>query len=207
MTTRSTAIDHPSRRLVVALPRPYDQAREHYETLVPEADRSRFFQLASWQAALELAEINAPHGFMRYYRGDITAVMAGSPSGWKVTQYLMGNHTIAERMCRHDPSAMLHAPLRTLLYADPDGDTQLAIDQPSLLFASYHDPRIADVGRELDTLLAGLITLLGGDPPAQLQGGEPGLRRAPRGFARCQNRVPKPSQNGATDGRELSRCR
>jgi len=95
----------------------------------------------------------------------------------------MGNHTIAERMCRHDPSAMLHAPLRTLLYADPDGDTQLAIDQPSLLFASYHDPRIADVGRELDTLLAGLIIQLGGDPPPQLQTGEPGLRTRVRPVA------------------------
>jgi len=172
MTTRTTAIDHPSRRLVIALPRAYDAARAHYETLVPEADMARFFQLASWPATLELAEINAPHGFMRYYRNDITAVMAGSPSPWKATQYLMGNHTIAERMFRHDPSAMLHAPLRTLLYADPDGDTQLATDQPSALFASYHDPRVADVGRELDTLLAVLVTLLGGDPPAQLRTGD-----------------------------------
>jgi hypothetical protein len=109
-------------------------------------------------------------------------------------------------MFRHDPSVMLHAPLRTMLYADPDGDTQFAIDQPGLLFASYRDPGIADVGRELDTLLAGLITLLGGDPPAQLQSGEPGLRRAPGEFARSQNRVSKPSQNGANHGRELSRC-
>jgi Domain of unknown function DUF302 len=168
MTTHSTAIDHPDRRLVVALPRPYDQAREHYETLVPEADLARFFQMASWPATLELAEINAPHGFMRYYRSDITAVMAGSPSLWKTTQYLMGNHTIAERMFRHDPSVMLHAPLRTLLYADADGDTKLAVDQPSLLFASYDNPQIVGVGRELDALLAQLITLLGGDPPAQL---------------------------------------
>jgi hypothetical protein len=126
--------------------------------------------MASWQATLELAEINAPHGFMRYYRSDITAVMAGSPSLWKATQYLMGNHTIAERMFRHDPSAMLYAPLRTLLYADPDGDTQLAIDQPSLLFASLDNSQITDVGRELDSLLAQLISLLGADP-ALLTGG------------------------------------
>jgi uncharacterized protein (DUF302 family) len=105
---------------------------------------------------------------MIYYRSDITAAMAGSQSFWKATQYLMGNHVIAERMFRHDPSAMLHAPLRTLLYADPDGDTKLAVDQPSLLFASYSDPRIADVGRELDTLLARLIILLGGGLPLQL---------------------------------------
>ncbi|WP_377273476.1 hypothetical protein [Peterkaempfera sp. SMS 1(5)a] len=168
MTTQNAVVDHPARRLVVALPDPYDAAREHYETLVPEVDLARFFQMASWQATLELAEINAPHGFMRYFRSDITAVMAGSPSLWKATQYLMGNHTIAERMCRHDPSTMLHAPLRTLLYADPGGDTRLAVDQPSLLFTSYDNPQIADVGRELDALLAQLITLLGGEAPPQL---------------------------------------
>src|SRR5882762_2855667 len=68
-------------------------------------------QMANWQATLELAEINAPHGFMRYYRSDVTAAMAGSASFWKATEYLMGNHTIAERMFHHEPAAMLHAPL------------------------------------------------------------------------------------------------
>jgi Domain of unknown function DUF302 len=169
MTTNNIAVDHPSRRLVIALPALYDEAREQYETLVPEEDFARFFQMASWQATLELAEINAPHGFMRYYRGDVTATMASSPSFWKATQYLMGNHTIAERMFRHDPSVMLHAPLRTLLYADADGDTKFAVDQPSLLFNSYDNPDIGAVGLELDALLAQLITLLGGDAPPQLE--------------------------------------
>ncbi|MBV8997226.1 MAG: hypothetical protein JO287_26830 [Pseudonocardiales bacterium] len=109
MTTHSTAIDHPTWRLIVALPQPYDQAREQYETLVPQVDVTRFAQMASWQATLDLAEINAPHGFMRYYRSDLTTVMAGSPSWGKGTQYLMGNHTIAERMFRHDPSVRLFA--------------------------------------------------------------------------------------------------
>jgi Domain of unknown function DUF302 len=168
MTTRTTAVDHPSRRLVVALPQTYDEARELYESLVPEVDFARFSEMASWQATLELAEVNAPHGFMRYYRSDITAAMSGSPSLWKTTQYLMGNHTIAERMFRHDPSVMLHAPLRTVLYVDPDGHTELAVDQPSLLFDSYDKPEIAAVGRELDGLLGGLFTSLGGDTPPQL---------------------------------------
>ena len=168
MTARTTAVDHPSRRLVVALPQTYDEARERYESLVPEVDSVRFSETASWQATLDFAETNAPHGFMRYYRSDITAAMTGSPSSWKTTQYLMGNHTIAERMFRLDPSVMLHAPLRTVLYVDPDGDTKLAVDQPRLLFDSYDKPEIAAVGRELDGLLAGLITLLGGDVPPQL---------------------------------------
>jgi hypothetical protein len=168
VTISNQLIDHPSRRLVISLPLLYDEARAQYETLVPEVDHGRFFQLATWQATLELAEINAPHGFMRYYRGDVTALMAGSQSMWKATQYLMGNHTIAERMFRHDPSVMLHAPLRTLLYADADGDTKFAVDQPSLLFDSYRNPDISPVGTELDRLLAQLITLLGGQVPPQL---------------------------------------
>jgi Domain of unknown function DUF302 len=169
MTTNTIAIDHPSRRLVVALPAPYDAAREQYETLVPAVDFARFFQMASWKATLELAEINAPHGFMRYYGSDVTAIMAGSTSFWKASHYLMGNHTIAERMYRHDPSVMLHAPLRTLLYADADGDTKFTVDQPSLLFNSYDDPAIAAVGQELDALVVELIELLGGEVPNELR--------------------------------------
>ncbi|MGW3669043.1 DUF302 domain-containing protein [Streptomyces sp. NPDC005141] len=168
MTTDSAFIDHPARRLVVTLPRPYDEACEHFETVVPEADLPRFFQLGSWKATLELAEINGPHGFMRYYRSDLCALMAGSQSLWKATQYLLGNHTIAELAFREDASAGLHAPMPSLIYADPDGDTKLAVDQPSLLLDSYRNAGIAEVGRELDGRLARLITILGGDVPPQL---------------------------------------
>jgi hypothetical protein len=77
----------------------------------------------------------------------------------------MGNHTIAERMFRHDPSVMLHAPLRVAIYADRDGDTYLAVDQPSALFASYNNPAITDVGNYLDELLAGLLRKLNAPVP------------------------------------------
>src|SRR5437868_2722546 len=94
--------------------------------------------------------------------------MAGSQSLWKATQCFVGNHIIAERAFREDASAVLHALLPSLIYADPDGDTKFAVDQPSLLFDSYGDPQIAEVGRELDARLAELITFLGGDVPPQL---------------------------------------
>jgi uncharacterized protein (DUF302 family) len=169
VTTVSTAVKHRSRRLIVHLPRPYDEARELYETLVPEVDAAQFGQMANGQATLELAEINAPHGFMRYHRRDVTAAMAGSASFWKATGYLMCNHTIAERMFHHDPAVMLHAPLRTVVYADVDGDTILAVDQPSLLFASYNNPDITAVAEYLDRLLGRLIITMGADLPPQLR--------------------------------------
>jgi hypothetical protein len=169
MATGNNAIEHPVRRLILALPEPYEQARQHYETLVPAIDPSHMQHLDSWDAVLEQVKIDAPHGFMRYASMDMTETMKLSPSHWKATQYLMGNHTIAERMFRHDPSAVLHAPLRTLIYADADSDTKLAVDQPSLLFASYHNREIEAVGEELDALLANLIELLDGQVPEQLR--------------------------------------
>jgi hypothetical protein len=42
--------------------------------------------------------------------------------------YLMGNHTIAERMFRHNPSVMLHAPLRTAIWSTTNGPTRFTFD-------------------------------------------------------------------------------
>jgi Domain of unknown function DUF302 len=168
MTTHSSAVDHSDRRLLIALPETYDAAREHYETLVPAADPARFHDLTSWRAVLKLVKIQAPHGFMRYAQVDITPLMAQSPSPWKATQYLMGNHTIAERMFRHDPRVMLYAPLRTLIWQDGAGDAWFSVDQPSTQFRSFDTPEIDQVGVELDRKLALLFDALEMPVPVSL---------------------------------------
>jgi hypothetical protein len=162
-------ITYPSTRFTIPLPDPYEAAVRRYEELVPPVDLARFGQLGTWDAVKELAEINAPHGFMIYWKTDITAIMAGSSSGWKCTEYLMGNHVIAERMFRYDAGVMLHAPLRTEIYADPHGGTQFIIDRPSAHFASYGNPAIAEVGAELDNLVARLLGALGAPVPSELR--------------------------------------
>jgi hypothetical protein len=162
-------ITYPSTRFTIPLPDPYEVAVRRYEELVPPVDLARFGQLGTWDAVVELAEINPPHGFMIYWKTDVTAIMAGSPSGWKSTEYLMGNHVIAERMFRHDPGVMLHTPLRTEIYADADGGTQFVIDRPSAHFASYGSPAITEVGTELDNLVAGLLGALGAPVPRELR--------------------------------------
>jgi uncharacterized protein (DUF302 family) len=157
------------RRLSVLLPLLYDRAIERFGELVPAVDLARFGQLANWDAVIEQAEINAPHGFMVYWQADVTAIMAGSGSGWKCTEYLMGNHVIAQRMFHHDPAAMLYAPLRVVIHADQAGDTHFVIDQPSTMFASLGNPDIAAVGIELDDLVADLLTALGATVPTELR--------------------------------------
>lgn len=168
MTRPSTSVEHPSRRLLIALPDDYESARHRYEALVPAVDHDAFAKASTWDEVLAEAKIQAPHGFLRYFQSDVVPAMTGSGSSWPATEYLMGNHTIAQRMYRHDPGVMLHAPLRTLLY-DGGRGTVLAVDQPSLLFGSYGNPAIAAVGVELDGLLATLIELLGAEVPAALR--------------------------------------
>jgi hypothetical protein len=65
--------------------------------------------------------------------------------------YLMGNHIFAERLFRHDPRAMMYAPLHTVIWEDKHGDAWFTVDQPSKQFASFDNPDIAEVGIELDT--------------------------------------------------------
>jgi hypothetical protein len=95
--------------------------------------------------------------------------MAGSGSDWKCTAYLMGNQVIAERMFRHDPVAMLYAPLRVVIHEDRTGITRFELDQPSALFASRGNPEITAVGRELDGYVAALLAALGANVPAALE--------------------------------------
>ena len=55
--------------------------------------------------------------------------------------YLMGNVTIAEQMFRHDPRAMLYAPLRTVIWEDAHERAWFTVDQPSTQFGELRNPR------------------------------------------------------------------
>jgi hypothetical protein len=79
-------------------------------------------------------------------------------------EYLMGNHTIAQRMYRYNPSILLYAPLRTAA----DERTWFTLDQPSSGFRSFSTPQITKVGLELDHKVAGLLEHLGARVPEEL---------------------------------------
>ncbi|MCI2417454.1 DUF302 domain-containing protein [Saccharopolyspora sp. K220] len=159
---------HEVRRLAVPLPLPYAEAVAKFEEIVPVVDAPRFMELSSWAEVEALAEKEAPLGFMRYWTADISELMVGGTALWECSEYLMGNHVIAERMYRYDPSVMLHAPLRVVIRADDSGTAVFVIDQPSTLFDSYERREIAEVGRELDAKVAAVLRALGAEPPAVL---------------------------------------
>lgn len=156
---------HEVLRLTIPVTTTFSEFRDDYERAVPALDAARVEQFkregASWDVVREVTEENAPHSFIRYWSTDVGSLMELAAESRPCAEYLMGNHVYAQRMFRYDPSVMLYAPLRTAIYVDHDDRTWFTIDQPSSRFDSFHDPRIAQVGRELDAKLAALLEHLG----------------------------------------------
>jgi uncharacterized protein (DUF302 family) len=155
-----SAFPHPVTRLVIDVDEPFEDFRDRYEAAVPTFDINDLSLFQGWDSVLERTAEVAPNGFLLYGRVDAGPLMALAGHNTRCITYLMGNHTIAETMFRHDPGVMLYAPLRTVLYEDCDGKVHFAIDQPSTRFDSFGDPDIAATGRILDAKLAALLAAL-----------------------------------------------
>ncbi|ULR48533.1 DUF302 domain-containing protein [Streptomyces deccanensis] len=172
MTGGTRVVAHAVRRLEIAVDGQFEEFRQRYEQAVPSFDPGHFGALdpdrTDWATIRRITDQQAPHGFLLYWRGEADLMMRLAGHARRCTVYLMGNHTIAERMYRHNAGVMLYAPLRTTIYETHDDRLWFSVDQPSTRFSSFDDPQIADVGMELDGKLAGLFTVLGLVVPAEL---------------------------------------
>ena len=85
--------------------------------------------------------------------------------------YPMGNHVTAEAMYRHDPSAMLYVPMRTVITRRDGERSWFTFDQPSSQLGSLGNPAIAATGREIDRQLAATLDQLDSPAPSCLTTG------------------------------------
>jgi uncharacterized protein (DUF302 family) len=146
-----------------------------YEEAVPNEPRDEVRALvargAPWSEMVNLIDAHAPNGFLIYFRNDVHPVMQSAGDSADAISYLMGNQIIAERMFRHDPRAMLYAPLHTIIWEDASGLAWFSFDQPSTQFSSFGLPAVTEVGLELDHKLANLLSVLDLDVPPALTAG------------------------------------
>jgi hypothetical protein len=159
-------------RLTVEVPASIEEFQQRYEQAVPPEPREQVEALvardAPWSDMLDLIEKEAPLGFLLYWRNDLRPVMRLAGDTAQGVSYLMGNHTIAERMYKYQPAVMLYAPLHTMIWQHSGGGTHFTFDRPSDQFASFGMPPITQVGTELDQKLAALLEYLGLHVPEQL---------------------------------------
>jgi hypothetical protein len=119
-----------------------------------------------------------PLGFVHYGKFD-TFPRLVAPIGItrQRVQYFAGNHATAADMFRSEPRVELYAPLRLLFHADDEGKAVFSTDRPTDLFGSFGDPRLTEVGRQLDGKLAAIFEGLGVRPPATLMHTDTALHR------------------------------
>jgi uncharacterized protein (DUF302 family) len=161
--------DHSMTRLDVYTGVEFEEFLTAFETAAPPYDLVRVQQIVesggTWDDVLAQAAGNAPNELMVYAKIDASELLSVAGHHVKAVEYLLGNHTIAETMFRHDPRALLYAPLRVLIYSDPDGDAVFSIDQPSSAFGSLGIADVTEVGVGLDRKVANLLRVIGVDVP------------------------------------------
>lgn len=166
-----TASPHKIVRLDIPVQQSYDDFIRRFETAVPMLSQEQVVELverkAPWSEVAANVAASAPHDFLLYWKLDLTPLMSLAGNKRRATEYLMGNHVIAETMYRRDPAVGLYVPFRCLIY-EADGGTRFAIDQPSPVLSSLGRDEIAQVGKDLDRKLARLFGVLGLMAPAVL---------------------------------------
>jgi uncharacterized protein (DUF302 family) len=75
----------------------------------------------------------------------------------RAIQYVVGNPLIAVQMTQHDIKAGLYAPVRVLIYENPEGKTCVEYDKPSSLFGQFGNPKVTEVAAMLDRKLEQLV--------------------------------------------------
>jgi hypothetical protein len=147
---------------------PFAEFRALFEKAAPPFDPESVRRIVStggsWDDVLAAAAANAPNDLMVYAVIDADELLGLAGHSIHAVEYLLGNHTIAETMFRHDPRALLYAPLRVLVYSDPDGDAVFSMDQPSGAFGSLGVADVTEVGLGLDRKVANLLRVIGVDP-------------------------------------------
>ncbi len=167
MTANFTAHVHSMTRVDVSTGMPFDEFRAAFEKAAPPFDFETTYGIVtgggSWDDVRAAADANAPNGLIVYWTIDATPLMGAAGNRTKAVEYLVGNHVIAESMFRHNPRALLYAPLRVLVFADADDNAVFSIDRPSTAFGSLGVDAISAVGEDLDRKVAALLRVIGVD--------------------------------------------
>ncbi len=66
-------------------------------------------------------------------------------------------------MFRHDPKALLYAPLRMLVYSDAEDNAIFTMERPSAAFGSLGIAEVTKVGEGLDRKVARVLRVAGVD--------------------------------------------
>jgi hypothetical protein len=161
-------VEHQMTRIDIPTGIAFDEFRSAFERAAPPFDANGIRELTdkggTWDDVKQAVAASAPYELLTYAMIDATPLLGVAGHTTRAVEYLVGNHVIAETMFRHDPKALLYAPLRLLIHSDADGTAILSIDRPSTAFASLGIPEVSEVGISLNHKVVALLLAINIDP-------------------------------------------
>ncbi|WP_114855654.1 hypothetical protein [Brachybacterium sp. YJGR34] len=168
-----TLDEHPAQRLTLATSAHFDGLVAALEQAVPAlSDPEALRRLAEdgdWAAFVRGLAWESPSGFVRVATSRPSDLLQHAGSRSSCIVWSLAHHAIAARMIRHDPSTMLHSPLRLAAYTTGSPGTTLSLEVPSSSLGGFGLAKIAQAGAELDRALGDLLEDLGLPRPAALR--------------------------------------
>jgi uncharacterized protein (DUF302 family) len=160
--------EHPMTRVDIGTGVEFERFLAGFEAAAPAFDPVPMQRIVesggTWDEVRAAVARNAPNELMVYAKIDATPLLGVAGHDVKAVEYMLGNHVIAETMFRHDPKALLYAPLRLLVYSDADGNAVFSMIRPSSAFGSLGIAEVTEVGLSLDRKVANLLRVIGVDP-------------------------------------------
>jgi uncharacterized protein (DUF302 family) len=151
-----TSTPLPVEHIVIKTKKPYPEVKAGIERLGRFDDAMREMlakdDIEGLRAAAERAA--GDDGLAIHYvarHGDLLALQ-GEPHRPLVAYYI-GNILSASAMTKVNPAAGLYAPLRVVVYANPDGGTTMEYDRPTSMFGQFRSAGIDAVAQSLDQRL------------------------------------------------------
>ena len=180
MTMSADTVTYVVHRMTIPTGMVQSEFRSRFEDAVPPLPLDQVREMvgrgAPWGEMVDLVERAAPWGFLVYWTNDVDRIVRLAGDTGSAVAYLMGNHTIMERMFRFEPSVVMYAPLHAAIWSRSDGQAFFTIDKPSDQFGSFVDWRVTVVGHELDAKLSALLDHLDLRVPDTLERVQPRLR-------------------------------
>ncbi len=158
---------HDMTRVDIATGMAFDEFVAALEKAAPPFDGPAIQRIVAqggnWDDVRAALAKNAPNELMIYAKIDATELLGVAGHRTQAIEYLIGNHVIAEAMFRHEPKALLYAPLRMLVYSDAEGNAIFTMDRPSIAFGSLGIAEVTKVGEGLDRKVVNVLRIAGVD--------------------------------------------
>jgi uncharacterized protein (DUF302 family) len=155
-----TSVHFSVEHVRISTTKPYAQVREALESRLGRLDDGirqmlKRNEIDNVRAALQKAAGEV--GLAIHYVGPHGDWLALQGERRKAIAYLIGNVLYAVQMTSVDLAAGLYAPLRVVLYENPEGGSVFEYDRPTTLFGQFGRPEIDRVASILDQRLQTLL--------------------------------------------------